>query len=259
LEKTAEESQRFYEQTQSDIKQAQLRLTEEQNRYQAIMRQAQADIEQAKLRLAEQQSSYTSVVHTGKLSLLKNQEQLKDLQTQMTTLKYEIAQTRSQIQSLKLQIAQRVVKAPVDGVIFELPIKKPGAVVQPSQMIAQIAPKDTPFVLRAYIPSQNSGFLKVGSAVKMKFDAYPFQDYGVVPGRVSRISPDSKIQETAQGKIETFELDITLDRAYIQTGKKRILLSPGQTATAEVIIRQRHVIDFILDPFKKLQKSGLEL
>ncbi|MEC4814626.1 MAG: HlyD family efflux transporter periplasmic adaptor subunit [Scytonema sp. PMC 1069.18] len=259
LEKTAEESQRLYEQTQSDIKQAQLRLTEEQNRYQAIMRQAQADIEQAKLRLAEQQSSYTSVVHTGKLALLKNQEQLKDLQTQMSTLKYEIAQTRSQIQSLKLQIAQRVVRAPVDGVIFELPIKKPGVVVQPSQMLAQIAPKETPFILRAYIPSQNSGFLKVGSAVKMKFDAYPFQDYGVVPGRVSRISPDSKIQETAQGKIETFELDITLDRAYIQAGNKRILLSPGQTATAEVITRQRHVIDFILDPFKKLQKGGLEL
>ncbi|GAA6619435.1 HlyD family type I secretion periplasmic adaptor subunit [Scytonema sp. NUACC26] len=259
LEKAAEESQRLQEQTESDIKQAELRLAEEHNRYQTIMRQAQADIEQAKLRLAEQQGSYKSVLHTGKLALLKNQEQLKDLQTQITSLGYEIAQTNSQITSLKLQLEQRVVKSPVDGVIFELPIEKPGAVVQPGQMIAQIAPKDTPFVLRASIPSQNSGFLKVGNKVKIKFDAYPFQDYGIVSGRVSRISPDSKLQDTNQGKMETFELDITLDSSEIQVGNKRIPLTPGQTATAEVITRQRRVIDFILDPFKKLQKGGLEL
>lgn len=54
-------------------------------------------------------------------------------------------------------------------------------------------------------------------------------------------------------------MDITLDHPYIQAGNKRITLTPGQSATAEVIIRQRRVIDFILDPFKKLQKGGLEL
>jgi hemolysin D len=181
------------------------------------------------------------------------------LQTQITSLGYEIAQTHSQIKSLKLQLEQRIVKSPVDGVIFELPIEKPGAVVQPGQMIAQIAPKGTPFVLRASIPSQNSGFLRVGNQVKIKFDAYPFQDYGVVSGRVSRISPDSKLQDTDRGKMETFELDITLDSFEIQVGNKPIPLTPGQTATAEVITRQRRVIDFILDPFKKLQKGGLEM
>jgi hemolysin D len=36
-------------------------------------------------------------------------------------------------------------------------------------------------------------------------------------------------------------------------------LRPGDTATAEVIVRQRRIIDLILDPFKKLQKGGLEL
>jgi HlyD family secretion protein len=95
--------------------------------------------------------------------------------------------------------------------------------------------------------------------VKLKFDAYPFQDYGIVEGRLSSISPDSKITQTAQGPVETFELEIAIARTYIQTQNKRIPLTPGQTATAEVVIRQRRLIDFILDPFKKLQKGGLEL
>ncbi|AFY49422.1 multidrug resistance efflux pump [Nostoc sp. PCC 7524] len=259
LENTAEDSQRSVLQTQSEMAQAQLRLQEEMSRYHATISQIRADIQQAKLRLQEQLNSYQSIVQAGKLAVLKSQEQLKDLQTQLATLQSEINQTKSQIASFQLQLQQRVVRSPIDGTIFELPIDKPGPVVEAGQLVAQIAPNNTPLILKAQMPSQHSGFLQVGMPVKIKFDAYPFQDYGVLQGRVSWISPDSKIQTTNQGSVETYEMDITIDNPYIQAGNKRIPLTPGQTASAEVIIRQRRVIDFILDPFKKLQKGGLEL
>jgi HlyD family secretion protein len=107
--------------------------------------------------------------------------------------------------------------------------------------------------------TSESGTLREGMPVKMKFDAYPFQDYGVVEGKVSQISPTSKVTETNQGQIATFDLEIELKQTCIKTSKGCTALSPGQTATAEVIVRQRRIIDFILDPFKKLQKGGLEL
>ncbi|OUL37298.1 HlyD family secretion protein [Nostoc sp. T09] len=259
LKKEEQESKRLYEKATSDIKQAQLRLAEEQSRYQTTISQLESDIKQAKLRLQEVQSSYKSLLQAGKLTVLKSQEQLKDLQTQIGVLRADIMQSRSQMMSLKLQLEQRTLRSPVDGTVFALPISKPGSVVQSGQMVAQIAPKNTAYVLKAQMPSQQSGFLKKGMPVKIKFDAYPFQDYGVLEGHVSWISPDSKIQETNQGKIEIYELEITLIKPYIEAGNKRISLTPGQTATAEVIIRQRRVIDFVLDPFKKLQKGGLEL
>jgi HlyD family secretion protein len=259
LQKVAEDSQRLQEEAKANIKMAGLRLQEELNRYKSVIIQSRSDIEQAKLRLQEQESSYQSLLQAGKLTLLKNQEQLKDLQTQITTLTSEIAQTQSQIQSLQLQLQQRVVRSPIDGTIFELPITKPGSVVQTGQMIAQIAPQGSTLILKAQMPSQQSGFVQVGMPVKIKFDAYPFQDYGVVQGRVSWISPDAKIAENSPAPVETYQLEISLDQTYIEAGNKRIPLTPGQTATAEVIVRQRRVIDFILDPFKKLQKSGLDL
>ncbi|UKP00359.1 HlyD family efflux transporter periplasmic adaptor subunit [Nostoc sp. UHCC 0870] len=259
LENSAEDSKRSLLQAHAEITQAKLRLREEVNRYQATISQIQAEIQQAQLRLQEQLSSYQGVVQAGKLAVLKSQEQLKDLQSQITNLQSEIAQTKSQIASFKLQLQQRIVRSPIDGVIFELPVEKPGPVVEPGQIVAQIAPQNTPLILKAQMPSQQSGFLKVGMPVKIKFDAYPFQDYGVVQGRVNWISPDSKIQTTNQGNVETYEMNITIDQPYIQAGNKRIFLTPGQTASAEVIIRQRRVIDFVLDPFKKLQKGGLEL
>ncbi|HEY9801358.1 MAG TPA: HlyD family efflux transporter periplasmic adaptor subunit [Leptolyngbyaceae cyanobacterium] len=259
LKKEEQKSKQLYKTAQSEVKQAYLRLTEEKNRYQATINQLESDIKQAQLRLQEEENSHQSLLQAGKLAVLKIQEQLQELEKQVVTLRSQIVQTRSQIQSLKLQMQQRVVRSPVDGVIFELPITKPGAVVQPGQRIAQIAPKNANFVLKAQIPSQDSGFLKVGMPVKIKFDAYPFQEYGIVPGKVVWISPDSKVSPTPETPVETFELEIALERKYIQNSEKRIALTAGQTATAEVIIRQKRVIDFVLDPFKRLQKDNLKI
>ncbi|MBD2434800.1 MULTISPECIES: HlyD family efflux transporter periplasmic adaptor subunit [Fischerella] len=259
LKKEQQESKQLYQKAQSEIKQAQLRLAEEQSRYQATISQLESEIKQAKLRLQQEQSNYQSLLQAGKLAILKNQQQLKDLQTQITTLESQIAQGRSQITSLRLQLQQRIVRSPINGTIFELPVSKPGAVVQLGQRVAQIAPKNTPFIIKAQMPSQQSGFLKVGMPVKIKFDAYPFQEYGIAQGKVTWISPDSKVSQTPQGQQESFELNIALDQQYLQNGSQRIPLTAGQTATAEVIIRQRRVIDFVLDPFQRLRKDGLKL
>jgi hemolysin D len=158
-----------------------------------------------------------------------------------------------------LQLEQRIVRSPTNGVIFQLPIKKAQTFVQPGQVVAQIAPQGLPLILKAQASSQQSGQMRVGMPVKLKFDAYPFQDYGVVSGSLRWISPDSKTIDLGQGQAEIFELEITLDKTYIENVDRRIQLTPGQSATAETIIRQRRIIDFILDPFRQLQKGGLKL
>ncbi|MEM9925011.1 MAG: HlyD family efflux transporter periplasmic adaptor subunit [Cyanobacteria bacterium P01_D01_bin.50] len=259
IRKQQQESKRLYERNLSDIKQAELRLAEENSRYQATMNQLRADIEQAKLRFKEQQNSYKTLLQTSKLAILRTKEQFKDTQNQITATESQIAQTLSQIKSLKLQLKHRVVRSPIDGIIFELPVSKPGEVIQPGQRIAQIAPKNAGVILKASMPIQDSGFLKVGMPVKVKFDAYPYQEYGIVEGEVAWVSPDSKTQQTPQGNSDSFELEITLARQYVDNGEKRVSLTPGQTADAEVVIRQRRIIDFVLDPFKRLQKDGIDM
>ncbi|MFN6513725.1 MAG: HlyD family efflux transporter periplasmic adaptor subunit [Nostoc sp. CreGUA01] len=226
---------------------------------QGLLEQAQSDIQQATTEITKQKSTNKRISRTGELALLDSQKQIKELESQVADVLSEINQTKKQIQSLEFQVQQQILRAPTDGTIFQLSINNAGTVVQPGQMVTQIAPQGVPLIFRAEMPSQESGFLRVGMPVKLKFDAYPFQDYGVAEGKLRWISPDSKVVETAQGKVENFELEIELPKTYIQTKNKRIFLTPGQTATAEVIVRERRLIDFVLDPFKKLQKGGLEL
>ncbi|MEQ8756499.1 MAG: HlyD family efflux transporter periplasmic adaptor subunit [Coleofasciculus sp. G1-WW12-02] len=258
-EDMVQERQGLYEQAKSDMEQGKLRLAEQRSSYQRTIQQVKADIEQAELRLKEQERSYQSLTHSGKLAVLKIEEQLNNLETERATLKAEVAQSKRQIESLKFQLEQRIIEAPLKGTLFELPIPGAGAVVQQGTTIAEIAPEDSALVVRAQMATNESGSLREGLAVKLKFDAYPFQDYGVVEGTLTEISPTSKVTETEQGQVASYDLEIELKQDCMPTANKCVPLRPGDTATAEVIVRQRRIIDFILDPFKKLQQGGLKL
>ena len=253
------EKQQAFDQARSEFQQAQLRLAEQQNSYAQVVRQAESDIEQAQLQLQEQEKSDRTLTYTGNLAILKSQEQRKNIESEIATLTAEIAQSESQIISIQYQLQQRVIKAPVKGTVFDLPIQKSGKVVQLGDAIAEIAPEGASLVVKAEMATAESGSLTTGMPVKLKFDAYPFQDYGIVPGELTAISPTSKVTNTEQGQFTSYNLEIKLDGDCLPTTNKCIALRPGDTATAEVIVRQRRIIDFILDPFKKLQPGGLQL
>lgn len=258
-EDNAKERQQLYERGKAEVKENQHKLAELKSAYRQTSQQTGADIAQARLQLQERQRGYQSLRHSNELALLRIQEQINNLETEIATLASEIAQSESQRQALQIQLSQRVLKANTDGTIFSLPIKRAGAVVQSGTRVAEIAPKGSRFILKAEMPTDQSQFLRAGMPIKVKFDAYPFQDYGIIGGKITKKSPTAIEKETPNGKINVFELEIQLDRSCIQKGNQCIPLNPGDTATAEAIVRQRRVIDYILDPFKDLQKDGLKL
>lgn len=264
----AQEYQQNVVQTASEIAQAQARYEEQQQGYEKLMQQTSAEIEQAQLSLTEQNRGKDSLSKANELAILRSQEEYKDTAAQIATLEGEIAQTNSLIKGAEYQMQQRILHAPIAGTVFQLPVKKPGAVVTVGQMVAQIAPEDSPLIFRGKMSSQESGFLEVGLPVKLKFDAYSFQDYGIIPGRLTWISPDSRIAQTTgspeslpanSSSTEFFEVEIELDRNYIETPDRTITLTPGQTATAEIVIRQRRLADIFLAPFNSLQEGGVQL
>ena len=229
---------------------------------------AQTDIQQAEAEVQKQRKEYQRILRDGELSLSDKTKQVKELQSQIIDAQSEAGQTQSLIKSLQYQRQQRVLYAPASGTLFQLLILHPGAVVQPGQTIAQIAPKTARLVIRARMDNKQTGFLKVGLPAKVKFDAYPFQDYGILPGRISWISPTSSLlastgtataAATPANAASSFEVEIELAQPFIKAQGKAITLKAGQTATAEVVVRQRRVIDLFLDPFRKLKKGGLAL
>ncbi|MDJ0579139.1 HlyD family efflux transporter periplasmic adaptor subunit [Crocosphaera sp.] len=258
-EDALQERQKTYKKLKSDIEKAKHRLAEQKSSYKRTMKEAKGAIQEAELKVREQDNSYQSIKQSGELSLLKNKEQINNIQRDITTLQSDIKQTKSKIESLEYQLSQRVVKSPIEGIVFDLPIDAEGAVVQPGKRILEIAPQGTNLILRAQMATTESGSVSQEMPVKMKFDAYPFQDFGIIEGTLIEVSPTTSEIETPDGKTLVYDLIIELDKTCMPTPDECIKLRPGDTATAEVVIRQRRIIDFVLDPFKKLHNGGFKL
>ncbi|WP_310488564.1 response regulator [Chamaesiphon sp. VAR_69_metabat_338] len=249
------------EQAQADIQQAQLQLKEQKNNVQRSISQLKSDFTQSELRLVEQQRGLQNLTQVGKLAVTKSEQQLKELHSQVTTLQVEIAQSKNLARTLTNQLDKYTVRANVAGTIFELPIAREGAVLQPKQLIAEIAPPaDTKnaLIFKGEIPASQSESLRtqgIGKDVKLKFDEFPFETYGVINGKVNWISPNSKVVTATAGNSTNYEVKIALDRTCVQHKNECLPFKSGQPATAEIVIRKRRIIDFIMDPFTKLKSS----
>jgi hemolysin D len=263
-----ENYQKLLQQAQADIAQAGLRLKEQQENYRRILSQTQADIAQAKLRYIEQQRSSQSLVKGGNIAVLKTDQQLKEIQSQIVTLKSEIDRDRAQSNFLTRQLDRYIIKANSDGTIFELPIDREGAVVQPKQLIAEIASNTNGLVFKGEIAASQSESLRssldnvkatsnIQKDVKLKFDEFPFESYDIVKGKLAWIAPNSKFTPVSQGTpIASYDIEVKLGQACIKHEGHCIPFKSGQPATAEIVIRNRRVIDFILDPFTKLRDGN---
>ena len=97
-----------------------------------------------------------------------------------------------------LTLVYQEIKSPVDGIVFDLQPAAPGFVVNSNFPILKIVPIDD-LVARVFIPNQNIAFLKKGQKVKIRLDAYPYNEFGELEGEVESIGsdvlePDEKYQ-----------------------------------------------------------------
>jgi hemolysin D len=183
------------------------------------------------------------------------QQQIQQLEIQISQLDAKIAQTQELLETARIKLKQRFIYAPVDGIVSTLKVRHDGEVVQPGQPIAEIAPSQKPLILSTNLPNQEAGFVKPGMAVQVKLHAYPYQDYGIIPGTVIAISPDT---QTDNQLGHVYRVDIKLDKHHVTKDNQRISFKAGQTATAEIVTRQRRIIDLLLDPIKQL-RGGVNL
>jgi hemolysin D len=77
----------------------------------------------------------------------------------------------------------------------------------------------------------------------------------VVKGKLTWVAPNSKLTPSPQGSVATYDIEVKLDQDCIKHEGKCIPFKSGQPATAEIVIRNRRIIDFVLDPFKKLGRG----
>lgn len=218
-------------------------------RSQGEFQQAQEEARRLRAELTQQQAE-------GHQSELEAQQRLQQHEVEVAQLQAKITETENLLKAAKTQLEQMYLYAPVAGVVSSLVTRNIGEVTQPGRTIAEIAPDGVPLVLSATLPDREAGFVKMGMPVQLKFDAFPFQEYGIVTGKVVAISPDATVDEQ-QGA--TYRVEIALEQDKATHADQALSFKAGQTASAEIVTRERRIMDVLLDPVKKLQKEGINL
>ena len=238
--------------TQEQIFQAEQSFRDRQRlitQSQGELKQSQVEIEQLNAELAQRKAE-------AKTIQVATQQKIQQTELEVTQLQAQIKDTQNLITAAEVKLQERYLYSPVDGIVSSLNVFNRGEVIQPGQTVAEITPKNAPLILTASLPNDKAGFVKTGMSVKVKFDAYPYQNYGVFEGTVQSISPDTKID---QGVGPVYKLEIVLKKNYVLQQEQKIQLRPGQTASADIIIRRRRILDILLNPILQLQKNGIDL
>jgi hemolysin D len=242
---------------------SQVEVNQQRVRYEDARREYQVAVEA--LKALEQQ--FVAEAEADNEELEQDRLEIEQLRIDLETAPLKIAQTDAALEAShaiareNLRAARQVqfdetsdggfvlVPAPVSGIVTNFAYSQPGDKVQANTPLVSIAPEGSRKVLEIDILESDRGLLVEGSRVRMKFGAFPYQQYGIIEGTLEFISPTTRQLDPSSPP--TYRGKVSLDRDFVEVDGNRRPLRFGMSATAEIVVRRRRVIDLILDPMRR--------
>ena len=126
--------------------------------------------------------------------------------------------------------------------------------------LAAISPDNSALEVVLLVPTRAAGFLKKGQEVRIRIDAFPFERYGMVLGRIGSIStsvvPIQAAAPTGPAGGAAYRVRVLLPRPWIVMASGRRRLVPGMTVTADIVIEKSHLWRAIVDPLSGAVSSS---
>ena len=169
---------------------------------------------------------------------------------QIQQVRSELTQLNSQLTEQTVNLRYQVIKAPVNGVVFELKPKAKGFVARGSEPVMKVVPFND-LLARVEIPSSDIGFVRVGQQADISIDSFPATDFGVLEGSVERIGSDALPPDQSKRIEYRFPANIGLSAQQLKLKNGRTLpLQVGMSLTANIKLRKVSYMQLLLGSFK---------
>ena len=245
-------SQIQYERQKQDVftKQGDVRrLTDEVKRLAIAIDHAREDLQNT---VAGSQKDILSRV-------AENQKKISEIDTQLSRTrldnKKKIAEIDAQISKAVQSLQYQQIKAPVNGIVFDLQPRSPGFVVGETQAIMKIVPNDN-LVASVYLTNKDIGFVREGMTVDVRVDSFPSTEFGSIKGKLISLGSDA-LAPTQERQFYAFPAKIELERQTLAVNGKPISLQSGMSVNTSIIVRKRPILSILTDLFDK-QVKGIE-
>ena len=218
----------------------------------------------------------TQSIATLEADIKRVQHDLENLPLRASVAKAQLGRTISNAQSeiSKQQKAHNwTIVAPCDGVISVLNIAENQTADLGTPLII-IIPKNSRLRAKIYAPSHSIGFLRQGQSVNLKFDAFPFQKFGFIKGRLlsvaespilsseislgTRLAVSGGLESTAINSSSSSEpmytIIIDLENQFVNAYGTRQRLLPGMQVEADIQLDTRTVYEWLLEPLYSMSQ-----
>lgn len=167
----------------------------------------------------------------------------------------ELAEADQRLNERQTTLDRLLITSPVRGVIKSLNFPKPGAVVNPSEVLAEIVPLDVDLMVEVQVSPRDIGFVYVGQPVVIRVDTYDYSRYGVIEGILTKLSPT-----TFTGpKGELYYVgEVTPAQQHLGKDPKKGVLLPGMTAEIDIITGEKTIFQYLLKPVFTLANDSFK-
>ncbi|NJO53998.1 MAG: HlyD family type I secretion periplasmic adaptor subunit [Bacteroidales bacterium] len=208
--------------------------------------QVESDAVQAGRKLASQQAERETFIQRWSS---ETSQELADVRRKLVQAQQDLAKT-----TLYNELV--VLTAPRDAVVLSVAKISIGSVVTSAEPLIQLVPLDAPLSVEANISGIDSGYVRPGDEVTIKFDTLPYLRYGSARGVVRAISADSFSPETApqdggstlpnRPRTLFYKSDIAIDELKLHHTPPGFRLMPGMPVVADVKVGTRSVLAFFV-------------
>ncbi|MBF0145977.1 MAG: HlyD family efflux transporter periplasmic adaptor subunit [Magnetococcales bacterium] len=139
-------------------------------------------------------------------------------------------------------------KSTFSGLVTAVHVK-PGNNIAPGVSLVTIVKDSAALVGRALVQNKDIGRMKRGQTVRVKYFAYPYQDYGIPEGIISDIATKPG---GVTGQESLYKVRIALkDESIARRGDKPRLLEIGLEGIAEIKTGEKRLIELVFSPISR--------
>ena len=149
-----------------------------------------------------------------------------------------------------------IVRAPQSGTVSNV-LAESGQSVSPASALATLVPEGAELQAQLYAPSSAVGFVRPGQAVRLRFEAFPYQKFGHQAGRVIQVSRTPLAASEMAALVlpaaglsaePMFRITVALDEPM-----PGVSLTAGMRLRAEVLLDRRRLVEWLFEPLLGLR------
>ncbi len=192
-----------------------------------------------------------------------------EVSQQLSEATNKLNEAREQLNKAKLRRQLVDVRADKDAIVQSVAKVSVGSILQTGEQFITLVPNDAKLEVEANIPGQESGFIHLENEVAIKFDTFPFSQYGMARGKVRIVSPSSftpqeearhptSLVPTATDSAEPFyRARITLDEIGLHGVPAGFRIISGMPVTADIKVGKRTVLQYLSGLVLPVAQEGM--